>query len=161
MGGWDSDLDCSVIMQRNPGWGIMVNFITTMHSFSRGNHLPLLYEGALLDRRTTLDNLVGGMKSWSFGIWFPDLSSGGAELVKSRVRVMRSFDWSWKFTFLRAKIFVRVRLVPILTGQIGRIRGLSWPTENGMIHFRRRPFTQRSMSYGQKTKSVLFIDWTL
>ena len=161
VGDWDSDLDLdySVIMQPNLGWGIIANFRTIPYIASTETTICLCFaKCALLDRRTTLDNLVGGIKSENSGILIPDISSGGAELVKSRVGVMRSLGGRWKHAFSRAKISERVRMVPILTGQIGRIRCFSWPTKNGMIHFRWGPFTQRSMSSRQKTKSVRFIE---
>jgi hypothetical protein len=48
----------------------------------------------VLDCRTTLDNLVAGMKSKFSGIQTRDISSGGAELVNTGVGMMRSFGGS-------------------------------------------------------------------
>ena len=162
MGGWGSDLDYSVIMQPNLDWGIIINCKKILCIALAEATICLCFaEGALLDRRTTLANLVRGMKSGWSAIRTRDISSGKSELVKNRVDVMRSFGGSWKFAFSRAKISERLRLVLILTGQIGGIGGFSWPPDNGMTHFRQGPFTQRSMSFGQKTKSVRFINCTL
>ena len=82
MGGCGSQLDCRVIMQPNLDWGIIVNFWTIPCIASIEATICLCFaEGALLDHQTTLDNLVGGMKSGCFAIRIWDISSGGAELV--------------------------------------------------------------------------------
>jgi hypothetical protein len=101
MGGCESVLDCIVIIQPDLGWRIIVNFITKPCIVSAKATICLCFtEGALLDRRTTLDNLVVGMKLGCFGIRTQDISSGGAELVKNRIGVMRSFGGSWKSAFI-------------------------------------------------------------
>ena len=93
-------------------YGIIVDFKTLPCIASAEATICLCFtEGALLDRRTTLDNLFGGMKFENTRRRIPYISSGGAELVKSRVGVMRSFGGSWKPAFSRAKISERVRLV--------------------------------------------------
>ena len=159
MGGCGSNLDCRVIIQPNPGWGIIINFRTVpCIALVEATICVCFAEGALLDLRTTLDNLVGGMKSGCYGTRIRDISNGGVELVNNRVGVMRSFGGSWIPAFSSAKISERVRLVPILTSQIGGIGGFWSLAENDMIHFRRGPFTQCSMLSGKKTKSVRFIN---
>ena len=151
MGGCGFDLDCKVIIQPNFGWGIIVNFRTVPCIVSAEATICLYFvEGALLDRQKTLDNLVAGMKSGCSRIRIRDISSGGAELVKNRVGVMRSFGGSWKLAFSSAKISEQLRLVPILTGQIGRLGGFCSPPKNGMTHFWWGPFTQCSMSSRQR-----------
>ena len=162
MGGCGSNLDCTVIMQPNPGWGIIVIFRTVLCIPLAEATICLCFaEGALLDFRTSLDNLVGGMKSRCSGTRIWDIFNGGAELVKSRIGVIRFFGGSWKHAFSSANISERVRLVRILTGQIGGIRDFWSSTEKDITHFRRGPFTHHSMLSGQKTKSVRFIAWSL
>ena len=82
-------------MQPNFDWRIIVNF-RTIPCVALADATIYLYfvKGALLDRRTTLDNLVGGMKSGNSGTRIQDICSGRAELVKNRVGVIRSFGGS-------------------------------------------------------------------
>ena len=117
-------------MQPNPGWGIIVNVRTIPYiAFEKATICLYFPEGELLDLQTTLDNLVEGMKSGFSGTRIRDISSGGAELVKTGVGVMRSFGGSWKPVFSSAKISEQMRFVPILTGQIGGIWGF-WSSTN-------------------------------
>ena len=91
MGGWSFDLDCSVIMQPNPGWGIIVNFKTIPCIGSAEATICLCFtEGALLDRQQPWTILSEG---WSMEIpeYRFQTSIGGAELVKSRVGAICSF----------------------------------------------------------------------
>ena len=57
-----------------------------------------------MDRRIALVSLLVGIESGRSGIRIRDMSSGGAELVKRQVGVMRSFGGSWKPAFSRLKI---------------------------------------------------------
>ena len=87
--GWGSDLDCNVIMQPNPGWGIIVNFKTILCIVLAEASICLCFaKGALLDRRTTLDNLVGGMKSGNSKIRIPNISTG------QKTKSVRFINWS-------------------------------------------------------------------
>ena len=112
-------------------------------------------DGAVADRLVVLDYLEKGYESEMVGTFTPERSKGGAELLKKRVGVMRSFCGSWNPAFLSFTISMRVRLVPILTGHIVRIGGRSWSGENLSTHLRSEPLTQRSMSSGQiKTSRI-------
>jgi hypothetical protein len=75
---------------------------------------------------------------------------GGAEVLKRRVGVMRSFSGSWNPTFSRFTISSCMRLVPSLTCHTGEIGGRFLSAENLSTHLRHEPLIQRSMSSGQK-----------
>lgn len=147
-------MDCKVSTQPNPGRGIIVTF-RMVPSIARADATICIcfVDGAVADRLVALDCLEEGYESGLAGTSTPERSRGGAEVLKRRVGVMRSFCGSWNPAFSSLTISGRVRLVPILTGHTGGIGGRSWSAENLSTHLRREPLTQRSMSSGQKKTS--------
>ena len=70
-------MDYSVIMQPSFDQVIIVNFETISCIASAEATICLCFaEGAMLDRRTTLDNLVKGMKHENFRVRILNISSG-------------------------------------------------------------------------------------
>ena len=113
-------------------------------------------DGPLLKRCINFNFLVPRYCCGFLSTWNVDKSRGDAELVKSRFGVMHSLYGNWKLAFSRTTILLWVRLVPILTGQMVRIGGLSKVSEYGMIHLQRESLTHLSMSSEQKKNCMCF-----
>jgi hypothetical protein len=113
-----------MITQPNPRRGIVVTF-KMVPSITRADATICIcfVDGAMADRLVVLDCVEEKYNSGLAGTSTPERSREKADVLRRRVGVMRSFLGSRKSVFSSFRISGRVKLVSILTGYTGGIRG--------------------------------------
>jgi hypothetical protein len=123
-----------------------------MHSFSRGHHLPMLCRRCAVGSPNKLGQ---SCRKDEVGIfWNTDSRhiQWGSRVGEESSRCDALLWWELKTCVLKDEDLRAGEVGTNLDGHIGGIGGFWLSAENGMTYFRRGPFTQRSMSFGQKNE---------